>query len=789
MTQSIMKKILFITALMLVAMQAMSANVDMATAQMTAQQFAAQRASMHRIKPQGNNGHVTLVHTESSKKQPNQADYYIFNTDGSFIIVAGDDRADEVLAYGDSPLDMNNIPCGMQYWLDCYKEQMEYLLANPSLTVEKTSRHMPARQAESVPPLLTALWDQSAPYYNQCPVSDGRHCLTGCAATSLSMVMYYWKYPTQPTPSVPGYVTNSLGMQINGLPSTTFDWDNMLDYYRWNYNTTQANAVAYLMRYVGQAEQMDYTPESSGTYGDDILETVEFFGYDNDATIVYKDWWDGYQNYTDEEWAEIIQNELYAGRPIVMCGYANAVGGLSGHAFNIDGYDAEQDMYHINWGWGGSGNAHFVLNAFRGSSMTFNIGQQLIIGIEPPATVPTIKASTFRLNMNAMVEHSSNMSFFVKGKLLTSGVDLTLNDNTGSFTLLQDHISLSELTNGKRVHVVYSPSAPGSHIASITLSSNGAQDVTIALNGTAILETYDPVMLDVSNVEATSFVANWKDATPAHNVSFYNLETGQLPYSEPCLQETFEQVTASTTDCSSRLDEITSTPGWTGSKVYPGDHYLRIGNSKSKGWLETPALDMRDSNGKVTVKVNAKCVGSEESALLTVSCGENDTTITVNAEEAEYCALLPCNTGTDVKVRFTNSITTQRVLITSAEVIVGDAFSPIDESTIVYHEGITAHTYHVTGLQPSMYAMRVQAVYTDGHRSSWSNRITVQLDGDACDVNHDGEINLSDANVIIGTIINNDVSHRKFMSCDVNGDGEVNIADLNILIGIIITGH
>lgn len=784
-----MKKILFITALLLAAMPVMSANVDVATAQMTAQQFASQLSTMHRIKSQSNNGNVTLVHAESSQKQPNQVDYFIFNTDDSFIIVAGDDRADEVLAYGDSPLDMNNIPCGMQYWLDCYKEQMEYLLANPSLSVEKGSRRAPAHQAESVQPLLTAMWDQSYPYYNQCPVSEGRHCLTGCAATSLSMVLYYWKYPTQATPSLPGYVTNTLGLNVNALPPITFDWNNMRDTYRGNYNTTQANAVANLMRYVGQAEYMDYTPDASGTYGENILETVLLFGYDEDATIIYKTWWNDYENYTDEEWADVIQNELYSGRPIVMCGYANAVGGLSGHAFNIDGYDAYQDMYHINWGWGGSGNAYFVLNAFRGSSMTFNIGQQLIIGIEPPATVPTIKANTTRLKMNALVEHSSSMNFVVKGALLTSGVNLTLNDNTGSFTLNQNYISLSELVTGKRVSVVYSPTAPGTHTASITLTSNGAEDVTIALNGTAVLETYDPVMLDVSNVDASSFVANWNDATPAHNVSFYNLETGQLPYSELCLRESFEQVTASSSDCSSRLDEIMSTPGWTGNKVYMGDQYLRLGNNKAKGWLETPALDMRDSNGKVTVKVNAKSVGSDESALLTISCGENDTTITLNPEGDEYRVLLPCGTGTDVKVKFTNSVTTRRVLITSAEVIVGDAFSPIDESTIVYHNGITAHTYQVKGLIPSMYTMRVQAVYTDGHRSSWSNRITTHVEGEAGDVNHDGEINLSDANVIISTMINSDVSHRKFMSCDVNGDGEINIADLNIIIGIIISGH
>lgn len=789
MSHKIMKKTLFYSILVLTTMQAGAASIDLNTAQTAARQFAMQLNAGNSMKSQAAGNNVVLIHTESSQQRNNQADYYIFNTDDRFIIIAGDDRANEVLAYGDSPLDMGNIPCGMQYWLDGYKQQMEYLLANPTITVQQTPKRAPDAQGESVQPLLTAMWDQSAPYYFQTPVSDGRHSLTGCAATSLSMVMYYWKYPTQPTPSVPAYVTSTLGMYLEALPPTTFDWNNMRDSYRGNYSNAQANAVAWLMRYVGQAEQMDYTPESSGTYGENILEAVRRFGYDSDAALIYKSRWSGYENYSDEEWANIIQNELYAGRPLVMCGYANGVGGLSGHAFNVDGYDAVLDMYHVNWGWGGSGNAHFALNAFRGSNMTFNKIQQLIVGMEPPATVPTIKPSSLRLSTHALVEHSANINFVVKGALLTDAVKLTLNDDTGMFTLIQDQVSVGEATNGKRISVVYSPSAPGTHTANITLTSNGAKDVTIALKSTAALETYDPVMLDASDVDASSFVAHWNDATPAQNVSCYNLESARVPYSEICLQENFNNLSAATSDCSSRLDEITSNPGWTGSRVFQGDRYLRIGNNKAKGWLETPCLDMRDSNGKLTVKVRAKCVSTDESALLNISCGDNDTTIMITADEADYCVLLPCPANQSVKMRLANSITTRRVLITGVDVLVGDDYSPIDVSSIINHEGISGQSYLFRGLIPGSYAVRVQARYSDGSLSAWSNRVRVMINGKRGDVNHDGEINLSDANAVIDVVINNNVSKLTFNASDVNGDGEVNLIDLNTLIELILNGN
>ena len=102
------------------------------------------------------------------------------------------------------------------------------------------------------------------------------------------MVFYYWKYPKNPTPEVPAYISSSINTQVPALPSITFDWDNMLDKYTGNYTTAQADAVAWLMRYVGQVEHMDYNVSVSGAQAQDILRAVKFFGYDEDAEVVYK---------------------------------------------------------------------------------------------------------------------------------------------------------------------------------------------------------------------------------------------------------------------------------------------------------------------------------------------------------------------------------------------------------------------------------------------------------------------------------------------------------------------
>ena len=179
----------------------------------------------------------TLKKAEASRIKGAGAVYYIFTTSNSYTVVAGDDRAEEILAYGDYQLDVNNIPAGLQDMLNQYRDAIEFLQKNPALKVNPTvsPKNTPSLKDASVDPLLTCNWDQEAPYYNQC-VINGYQCLTGCPATSAAMVFYYWKYPTEPTPVIPAYEcylsTSYWGgsyVNVDALPSVTFDWDNMLD--------------------------------------------------------------------------------------------------------------------------------------------------------------------------------------------------------------------------------------------------------------------------------------------------------------------------------------------------------------------------------------------------------------------------------------------------------------------------------------------------------------------------------------------------------------------------------
>ncbi len=779
-----MKKIVMLAAASLLAtIQLFAAPVDAVTAQATAKRYLQASARRGHAAPAALD--VKLVLTEKNQVNTNQAAYYIFNTSDSYVIVSGDDRAREVLAHGDRPLDINNIPCNMQLWLEGYRKQIEFLQAHPDYVVDNATPNRTPITGESVDPLLSAMWDQGEPYNRECPMSGTSLAVTGCGATSLAMIFHYWKFPTEPTPSVPGYTTQSESITLETLPPTTFDWDNMLDRYRGGYNDTQASAVAHLMRYIGQSERMDYSSSSSGTGSYDIWQTIRRFGYDPDAMLLSKDSWWGDENYDEEEWGMLIQEELLSHRPVLMCAYTPT---WSGHAFNIDGYDASDDTYHINWGWSGTGNANYALNAFRGGGEVFNINQQIFIGIEPPATVPTIKARASRLRTTAYVDSAATADFTVKGTLLTSDVTLTLNDENGVFAINTDHISQQNLKNGMRVTVTYQSSAVGTHHATITLSSEGAEDKVVTLIGQCILETHEPVMLAASDIDASSFIINWEDITPSHNVVNYNLEVARVPFYELRLNETFDATEysgTSTTDCSSQLDEFTTNPGWTGSKVYRSNSDVLLGTSKSKGWLQTPALDMYGNDGHVTVKVRAKSSGSDTSSPLKISCGDADTLIYVNNEDGEYCVMLPCPANNTPMVKLSTAVG-KRVVISSFQAYAGDDYTPIDLSKATYIEGITGNAYQISDLQPGCYAMRVQTLYTDGALSPWSNRMRAMIAWKRGDVNHDNEITVADINMVINNIINGANSPSVLAISDVNGDGEITVSDVNMIIDRIL---
>ena len=329
-----------------------------------------------------------------NQEQTEASPYYVFNASASkgFVIVSGDDCVGDDLVLGYSQqgsFDATNIPANMQWWLDETSTQIAEM-SRQGVKARTVALH------DDVAPLVTASWNQGEMYYNPqnpynafCPETDGMLCVTGCMATALSQVLYYHRWPQgQLTGELPAY-SMADGRVIDGLPATTFDWDNMVDDYQQPTTDVQQAAVAKLMRYCGQLVQMDYTPLGSNGYFYDVDMLARLFGYDQSVYSAQAN------EYTVSGWDELLYNELREGRPLVYTGYSTG----GGHAFVIDGYQVHDDggYFHVNWGWGGSGNGFFKISLLNpnmsgtGGSTTkdgYNNMQGALIGLMP-AQQPT----------------------------------------------------------------------------------------------------------------------------------------------------------------------------------------------------------------------------------------------------------------------------------------------------------------------------------------------------------------------------------------------------------------
>lgn len=457
-----------------VVMSALASPVDEATARLAAMQVLNSSSGTPGIKSGLPGGNLQLLRAEPSDVMTGQAAYFIFNTDNAFVVVAGDDRAG-ILARGGAPLDMNRIPCGLQWLLEMYKGEVDFLLAHSQLNVTAPNQGT----GTSVAPLLTTQWGQGNPYNNDCPVYRGAKCVTGCACTSLTQVINFWRFANITSP-IDAYTTSSLGIYLEELPPADFEWDQMIEnYYYMPFDDVQAAAVAKLMRYVGQAEQMDYAPDGSGASGSDVLRAALIFGYDEGVTLLDK------ANFPADQWAGILQAELQAGRPVVYIGHDKYSGG--GHAFNVDGYDAESGLYHVNFGWDGDGDNYCALNDFSAYGSTYSNLQAMLIGIQPPENVETtVIVAPSSLMFNSHPGNRVSKSFTVRGSALQGDLSLTLDDPTGSYAINKTTLTVREASEMATVQVIYNPADVGVHNASVTISGGGIEPQTVSLSGFAV---------------------------------------------------------------------------------------------------------------------------------------------------------------------------------------------------------------------------------------------------------------------------------------------------------------
>lgn len=359
----------------------MAQPVDIITARARAASFMAERGlSLKQV-------------SAASRQKTNEKNYaplYIFNAEGDngFVVISGDSRTEEILGYTScGSYSSDSMSPAFIEWMESMTEQIKAIPDTAKSTRGSyTGNHLPA-----IEPLAKTKWGQSNPYNLLCPVINGKRCPSGCGATVVAQLMYYYGYPSQAKTTIPGYKTEHAG-EMQELKPITFDYEKMEPNYKKSYSEESAKAISELMLYAGCAMTMDYNTDGSATTMPRLKNALlKYFGYDNRTTLTVRR-----SDYSTHEWNNIIYNELAQSRPVIYMGVSENLGG---HVFLCDGYK-DDAMFHINWGWGGKDDGWFRLfimdpyNEYMYGG--FSLSQEAIIGLQPSSdeSVETTPASS-----------------------------------------------------------------------------------------------------------------------------------------------------------------------------------------------------------------------------------------------------------------------------------------------------------------------------------------------------------------------------------------------------------
>lgn len=303
--------------------------------------------------------------------------YYVFNyANGGYVLVSAEDAYVPIIGYASQgSFIIENQSADFRSFMENYEHQIRYLRQHGiQADAAISSQWHQYLQGDfvtgdrSVSPLVPSKWNQNYPYNGLCPedgAGPGGHVYSGCVATAMSQIMYYWRWPIQGT-GQHSYYYGSYGNISADFGASTYDWLQMAGSTQvFNYE------MAEIQFHCGVAINMMYGPGGSGAYSEDVPEAIiSHFGYHPDAVTIHRD------NYSTADWEAIVTGQIDAGTPLYYSGCSNS----GCHAFVCDGYDNNTPrLFHFNFGWSGQSDGYYTLANAGG----FSSWQALVTDFRP----------------------------------------------------------------------------------------------------------------------------------------------------------------------------------------------------------------------------------------------------------------------------------------------------------------------------------------------------------------------------------------------------------------------
>ena len=396
-----MKKKFFTTlALALGLGTAIAAPVDVQTAQSYGQKFVQNTLGYK-------NADVELAYTKLDAK--GEACVYVFNFSNGFVVISADDVAQPLLGYSDEgAFDQNNIPEGLAYYLGHYASQISFAVENGIQADEEvmeawkdiTDGVMASKNEHDVGPLIDLRWNQDYPYNYFCPnhnYGPGGHVYVGCVADAMAMVMKYWNWPDHGA-GTHTYTPQGFPQQTGDFENTYYDWNNMPISISYGSQSQYIQAIARLMWHCGISVDMQYGYDGSGAYSFNVPNAIStYFRYTPSCEYRERDL------FTKTQWEDMLIASFDEGFPCYYSGQDTD----GGHAFVCDGYNPQRQM-HFNWGWSGSGNGFFTIDALNVTGYHFNLNQGAVFDFVPDYIFETLVPAVEDITISAENANSKN---------------------------------------------------------------------------------------------------------------------------------------------------------------------------------------------------------------------------------------------------------------------------------------------------------------------------------------------------------------------------------------------
>lgn len=303
----------------------------------------------------------------------------------AFLIIANDGYRkyvmNSILAYSET----NGFRGTESIWkrdlIQFYSRQLRLLKERGKI---KEARKLPFRfekiQHADVLPLLKSVWGQDYPYNEHCPttVNATTHNLTGCVATALSQIMYYYKYPAKGTGVFES--GNKGGSYMINFDRQIINWNDFMNSYpQVKTMGININPIAELMSVNAMAvsSRFDmYSTASNYLAARSIL--VNHWGYDPCCKFI--------KNTNISATCSVILDELENHRPVLLSG--------GHHAYICDGY--RDGFYHLNLGWRGAANGYYRIlldDNLKDVILNDEIIKEVLFDIRPDNSGTTTDAS------------------------------------------------------------------------------------------------------------------------------------------------------------------------------------------------------------------------------------------------------------------------------------------------------------------------------------------------------------------------------------------------------------